>query len=356
MPRQPFVHEGEVRADEIQRRAVLADDLCEVQLRLGLHGLGQGDVPAGVDGGGGGGGLHPVDLQPLGGQALDEGPQVTAGLLGRQQPLDLLVDHRRIVQPPLGRQVQQLGVGPAAGDEVGQPRGEGVRAQVGAGGGDQRIGDAAGLVGRLRAQELGPIHEFRRDQHRLQGTGDSRPRTGLADAGVVGVFGDLGRLHRPPERPGQERFHRARHAVGVGGVQVARDQPGGGRGVGQRRVHGFLGGAQVLQHQRLVDADVGAVVETVDQDVVVADLVPQRLLRAQQRVHRVLPLGAVQPVEHRSRAEVAALHRLDTRGGHRRRRRLHAGARVAGIAAGSGSGHRAALAVADRANARRQAQ
>jgi hypothetical protein len=57
-------------------------------------------------------------------------------------------------------------------------------------------------------------------------------------------------------------------------------------------------------------------------------------------------------VEHRSRVEVAALHRLDTRGGHRGRRRLHAGARAAGIATGSGSRHRAALAVTDRANAR----
>ena len=64
------------------------------------------------------------------------------------------------------------------------------------------------------------------------------------------------------------------------GREIAGDQLRHHRGIGQRGVHRPLGGVEVLGHQRLVDADVRAVVEAVHQE----QRAPLRLWACQRRL------------------------------------------------------------------------
>ena len=75
VPGDPSVHEGEVGVDEIQEAAVLLDDRGQEHPRLGQHGIARvlelrEALPVQLDG------LQLVELQPLAGEVLGQGPRL----------------------------------------------------------------------------------------------------------------------------------------------------------------------------------------------------------------------------------------------------------------------------------------
>ena len=115
--RQPLVHERVVRVEQIQHRAVLAQHALEQQLRFPLERLAQvvvevrehGDVGVGV--------LQLPEKEPLVGEVGDQRPRLRVG----QHPARLLLEHGRLVQLAVDRQLQQLVVRNRRPQEEGEP-------------------------------------------------------------------------------------------------------------------------------------------------------------------------------------------------------------------------------------------
>src|SRR6185436_1434849 len=110
VPGETLVDERVIRVEQLDERAVLADDGVEEQLGLSAQRPPQVGVEArrfGLDGG------QVAKIQPLASEVLNE----RARLAVRDHSLDLALQRRRIAQPVLGRQVEELLVRNAAPQE-----------------------------------------------------------------------------------------------------------------------------------------------------------------------------------------------------------------------------------------------
>ena len=161
VPRQPLVDERVVGAQQLQRAAVLAQDVREEQLGFAAEGLADVVVEVrehqdvGLDLR-----FEVAQLQPLAGEVADQrvGPRVG------EHPPDLGRQHAGRAETAGRGQVQQRLIGDAAPEEERQPR---------------RELDVADAAGGARAQAgrvaLDPVEERRAGQH---------AREARADAGV----------------------------------------------------------------------------------------------------------------------------------------------------------------------------
>ncbi len=183
MLREPFVDERVIGREQVEDAAVLVNDAAEEQLDLAPESFAQRAIEVREQIHDGLAGLHAAHVQPLPREVLDE--RVRARV--RDHPLDLLLEHRGVVQAPFGGELNQLLVRDAAPQEEREPRGQ------------LEVADAVSRPCRdLRRLDLGPVDELRIGEDALHGGLDavieasafvaagSKERHHLVDVGVGG--------------------------------------------------------------------------------------------------------------------------------------------------------------------------
>ena len=154
---QALVEEGVIGVQQLEHAAVILDDIPNKQLGLAAHRLAQALVehrealqvrPDHVD---------ILELEPLPGEILDQ----RGRLLIAQHPFDLSLEYGRLAQTALSGDSQELGVGHAAPQKVGEARGKFIRAD-----------GCRGLSGD-RPIPLDAIQKIRRHQRGLERRGDA---------------------------------------------------------------------------------------------------------------------------------------------------------------------------------------
>ena len=158
MERQPFVQEGVVGAEEVERAAILTDDALDEELRLGAERLTQAVVEVREVALRRSGQRHVPQEQPLPREVLHQRVGAWVG----HHPPHLLLEHAGVPQLPFHRDVQQLVVRDAAPQEERQPRRQFEVADT--------VGGAASGVGRI---DLDPVQELGADQQALERTLDA---------------------------------------------------------------------------------------------------------------------------------------------------------------------------------------
>ena len=121
MPRQAFVDEGVIGAEQVENARVVAQGIGDEHPGFALECLDQADVVFGEDNGIDHHLFEPSQIQPLRGKILDQG--LYAAPVG-EQPTRLLGVNVRIGKAPRFGQSQQFFVGSAAPEEIGQARGQ----------------------------------------------------------------------------------------------------------------------------------------------------------------------------------------------------------------------------------------
>ena len=96
---QPLVDERVVRGQQLDDAAVLADDAVEQQLDFAPHRLAQRIVEVGIEQRQRADALQAAQVQPLAGEVHRQ--RLRLRIL--QHAPDLLLEHRRILEPPLAR-------------------------------------------------------------------------------------------------------------------------------------------------------------------------------------------------------------------------------------------------------------
>ena len=115
---QPFVHKRVVRSKQIHDAAILVDNALEEQLRLTTEGLAQIVVEVRKNHGDGLLTLQTAQVQPLTSEVIDQRVRPWID----QHPANLRLQHRRVAQLALARQIDQLIVRYAAPEEKREPR------------------------------------------------------------------------------------------------------------------------------------------------------------------------------------------------------------------------------------------
>ena len=121
MPREPFVDERVVGADQIQHAAILAQRARQKQPRLLFEGLQQAVVEVRIRIGIDDDLADAAEVQPLGGEVVDE--RARGARVGQHAP-HLLLERRRLRQLAALRGVEQRIVGDAVPEEERQARRE----------------------------------------------------------------------------------------------------------------------------------------------------------------------------------------------------------------------------------------
>ena len=118
--REPFVHVGVVRVQQIERAAILAQDALEEQLRLLLERLTEVVVEVGEEAHVRRDRFEIPEMQPLRREVGDERARTAVD----EHPLHLPLEHGGLVEFARDCRVEQLVVGDAAPEEERQPRRE----------------------------------------------------------------------------------------------------------------------------------------------------------------------------------------------------------------------------------------
>ena len=333
VPRQPFVDERVVRAQQLEEAPVLAEGALDEQLGLAAECLAQVLVELGIVGRLALLGIEVAQTQPLAREVVDERLRAGVG----EQPAGLPLQFRRLVEPPVGRRLQQLVVRDAAPQEERQPRRQ------------LEAAEAVGRVGRrVRGVALDAEQELGVDQHPFQRELDAGVEAAVAPAGAEeaeqgrDVFLGGGPAIRPAGQPGEDPAGAGRLFVGRGRRRRPADEDlAAARGIAGA-VDGVGAADRHLLHRRVV------VVPFIDEAAVapVARLQRPLLLRRPPheghaheplarpraearleagvpRVHVVLPLGIPGDVPREAqrghlphRLGVADLEPLDERAVH----------------------------------------